>query len=83
VVLDFGVDVNKPNEYGDTPLMDLSGSVECLRLLIENKADVSQASADGMTGLHCACVRGNVECLRLLIENKADVNYTAKEDGDT
>jgi ankyrin repeat protein len=51
------------------------GNVECLRVLIKNKADVDCKAENGWAGLYFACQNGNPECLRLLIENNADVDY--------
>jgi ankyrin repeat protein len=45
VLLDFGVDVNKPERrFGYTPLMESSaaGRVEGMRLLLEENAHVNQ-----------------------------------------
>jgi hypothetical protein len=76
VLLDFGVDVNKPGRHhGYTPLMYSSGAdtLACMRLLLENNADVNHKSTSGLTGLLVACRDGHVECVRLLINSKADV----------
>jgi ankyrin repeat protein len=75
VLLDFGVD--KPERrFGYTPLMESSivGRVECVRLLLENNADVQLHVEHGETGLILAAWKGQLDCLQLMIDAKADVN---------
>ena len=71
-----GVDVNKANKYGDTPLFWAAsgGHTECVKQLIEAKADVNKAANWGYTPLYCAAVVGHKECVKLLIAAGADVN---------
>jgi hypothetical protein len=58
-------------------------SHECLKLLIDAKADVNSQQKKGMTGLHIACQGGDVECARLLIEGKANVHLQDGPNKDT
>ena len=61
----------------ETPLFVASrkGQVDCVRLLIDDGADVNKARTDnGWTPLYVASQNGNVDCVRLLVENGADVN---------
>jgi ankyrin repeat protein len=85
VLIDFGADVdNQERVNGVSPLMRAAhfGRVKCVRLLLENNADVALASIEGDTALHRASSKGHLECLRLLLENSADVDYKTK-DGHT
>jgi ankyrin repeat protein len=85
VLLDFGADVNNREcEHGISPLMRAAGfgRVECMRLLLEKKADVATTCNNGGTALISASYEGHSECLRLLIESNADVDCK-NEDGDT
>jgi ankyrin repeat protein len=82
VLLDFGVDVNKPERrFGSTPLIEsiVGGSVECMQMLLEKNADVNQQNSTGFNGLHVACHNEHAECLRLLIDNKADVQLQDRD----
>lgn len=45
------------------------GSLQSLKLLIEEGADVNLKDSDGQTALHYASSCGHVECLQLLLEN--------------
>ncbi len=67
-------------EDGSTPLhfAAMSGSFDCVRILIENKADVNKPSFALYTPLHDAAGVGAVECVKLLIENGAKVNAKNK-----
>jgi ankyrin repeat protein len=85
VLLDFKADVDS-QDGGDltTPLMEAceSSRVECVRLLLERKANVHLRDKKKKTALLAACKQGSKECLQLLIDAKADVNH-ADNDGDT
>ena len=66
---------------GHSPLwlasaMDL---VDCVKLLLENGADVDTASNEGTTPLLIAAFHGHRDCLRLLIEKGADVNKATNQ----
>ena len=49
-----------------------NGHVECLRTLIEAKANVNLQDKKGKSALHAAAKNGHVECLRTLIDSGAD-----------
>jgi ankyrin repeat protein len=57
------------------------GNVECLRLLIENNADVDWKTENGDTGLMVAARNGHPEYVKVLIEAKADVDYEDQNGG--
>ncbi|XP_004695587.2 PREDICTED: protein phosphatase 1 regulatory subunit 27 [Condylura cristata] len=58
----------------------LSGSLECVRLLVRHGADVQQRAEAGWTALHIACSDGHPEIARYLISLGADRDAAA-EDG--
>jgi ankyrin repeat protein len=55
-----------------------NGKLECMRLLIEHKADVHARAAWGTTALMETTRAGHTECVRLLLEHKADVHAQAQ-----
>jgi hypothetical protein len=95
-----GLDVNRwcGNVASDhTPMLSAlrHNTPDCLRVLIEAKADVNAPSQKyidefdnrspfGDTPLFLAAKNARTECVRILIDAKADVNYPWKEQsGDT
>ena len=74
-------DINAPaREDGSAPLhfAAMSGSVDCVQILIDNKADVNARSFALYTPLHDAVGVGAVECAKLLLDNGANVNSKNK-----
>jgi hypothetical protein len=71
-----GVDVNKADRYGATPLHYAAnrGHIEIVNALIAAGADVNQANKHGEAPLHQAAKRGPVEIVNALIEAGAAVN---------
>ena len=62
---------------GDTPIIVASlhsNGAECLRVLLQYKANVNEQSKAGKTALIYSCVNGNVESVKVLIEYNASVN---------
>ncbi len=59
----------------DTTLADaaMSGNLDAVRSLLQEKADVNTPQGDGMTALHWAAYRDDLEMARLLIDADADV----------
>lgn len=53
-----------------------------MRTLLEYKADVALATADGLTAAHLAAWKGHREALRLLHSGRADLQATS-HDGST
>ena len=81
-----GVDVTKADDWGgETPLYwaAFKGHTECVKLLIEAKADVNKANEYGYTPLYWAALLGHTECVKLLIDAGADVNKKVNNWGHT
>eukprot|EP00928_Gymnodinium_smaydae_P036751 TRINITY_DN25647_c0_g1_i1.p1 TRINITY_DN25647_c0_g1~~TRINITY_DN25647_c0_g1_i1.p1 ORF type:complete len:812 (+),score=218.47 TRINITY_DN25647_c0_g1_i1:125-2560(+) len=51
--------------------------VDCLRLLLENRADVNIETLDGVTPLSIAVQQKNLESVQFLLESGADVHVAA------
>ncbi|ELW68199.1 Dysferlin-interacting protein 1 [Tupaia chinensis] len=59
----------------------LSGSLECVKLLVKHGADIHQRDEAGWTALHMACSDGYPDIARYLISLGADRD-AANDDGD-
>ena len=51
-----------------------NGHIECIKLLIEGKAEVNCEDSAGSTPLHYAVRKGNKTCASFLIKSGANVN---------
>ena len=82
--LNNGIDVNKKNNIGDTPLTIAAyqGHKKIVELLIANGADVNTKNNNGDNSLIIAAYQGHKEIVKQLIANGADVN-TKNNNGDT
>ncbi|MBN2444343.1 MAG: ankyrin repeat domain-containing protein [Spirochaetales bacterium] len=83
-LMEQGVDINKPDARGDTPLHKAATGTNTLsvaQFLIDKgasiNAKVSSGSDEGATPLHRAARSGNLQVARLLVENGADINSDA------
>ena len=74
-LVDAGVDVDRPDTAGNTPLIwaAKSGRSEIVELLLDHKADAKARSKTGVTTLMEAATYGHQEVARRLIEAGADV----------
>lgn len=73
-----GVDVNKRDESGNTPLIYscLKSSRNLVKLLLDAGADANLANQRGRMPLHFAAESGSAQIITLLIDAGADVNVT-------
>ena len=79
-----GVNVNKKDQLGETPLHSAAkeGHMQIIELLITKGADVNAKDNQDWSSFHFAAYFGNKETVELLIAKSADVN--AKDDeGET
>ncbi|KAH7379029.1 ankyrin repeat-containing domain protein [Cadophora sp. MPI-SDFR-AT-0126] len=72
--------LNNVDWLGRTPLMwaAVRADTTNLRVLIENRANVSATDCEGKTALHIAIATGSYECVKILLQYKADVNICDK-----
>jgi len=86
-LLDFGADIEAPDETGDTPLQTALSSIyfaptdAVARLLIARNADCLKPDRFALTPLHHAAARGDRTLVEALVETGADVNSRAGHDG--
>jgi len=77
------IDVNTPNDYGESPLFLAAGSgyVEIVAKLIECSADVNAANIYGETPLYAAAFNGRIETVRILVDVPDCNIHTRTTDG--
>jgi ankyrin repeat protein len=78
-----GVDINGPDAYGYTPLMNAAmlGRLNVVKLLIHSGADIQRKGQFGYTALHAAAQGGHLEVVQALVKYGASVNCK-NNDGD-
>uniref|UniRef100_A0A8B9C696 Ankyrin repeat domain 44 n=1 Tax=Anser brachyrhynchus TaxID=132585 RepID=A0A8B9C696_9AVES len=84
-LIDYGANVNQPNNNGFTPLHFAAASTHgalCLELLVNNGADVNIQSKDGKSPLHMTAVHGRFTRSQTLIQNGGEIDCVDK-DGNT
>ena len=81
--VDFGIDVNSRDRYGDTALMKASNdTAEMLKCLIELGANINATDCREATALMYASEAGNIDNVKVLLEHGARIvcdmhGYTA------
>ena len=87
-----GVDVNKPNVYGNTPMHMVSmlcendsncERIETANVLIDAKADVNAMNKVFVPPIVLASDSGYTDLVELLLKNGADIKFVKKKDGNT
>eukprot|EP00435_Cladocopium_sp_Y103_P029122 s592_g7.t1 len=74
-----GKKVDDPPTVGMTPIMSESqfsaqkGSADCVRRLIQARAEINAVEEDGWSALHFASKEGHLQACQTLIQAKADV----------
>lgn len=74
ILISKNANVHCKSNSGRTPLMWAARQMEAaVRLLVDNGADVNEATSDTVTALECASTRGDQLCVKLLLELGAHV----------
>ena len=78
----LGTDVNKPNSFGDSALIDAItlGESEVVKLLLQLGADPNFVSPTSDHALHCAARSGRSELVEALLAAGADPAYRTELD---
>lgn len=79
LLIRYGADINKANNQGRTPLMQVE-DLESAKLLLENGAKIDRVDHTGKTALMFASHHGKKEIVKLLLEYKANTKIV-DEDG--
>lgn len=77
--------VNKPDDFGNTPLHYATdyNRQEIMRLLFKHKAMPNKRNILGYAPLHMACLRNHFKATQILLENHANPNITNFNTGET
>lgn len=78
VFLEKGADVNRSDDFGDTPLL-LGSGMDLLKMLVKAGADVNARNREGNTPLHKALMRGSSQEAYYLIKKGADTSVANEE----
>lgn len=82
LLLEHGADVR--SQFGKRRLTALHLAAEddyadCVKLLLDNGAQMDARNADNQSPLHLACLAQSVESVEILIQHGVDVNATYKD----
>ncbi|XP_058153248.1 cortactin-binding protein 2 isoform X6 [Dasypus novemcinctus] len=74
-----GLDINYSCEDGHSALYSAAknGHTDCVRLLLNAKAQIDAADKNGFTPLCAAAAQGHFECVELLIAYHANIDHAA------
>lgn len=74
-----GLDIHYSCEDGHSALYSAAknGHTDCVRLLLNAKAQVNAADRNGFTPLCTAAAQGHFKCVALLIAYDANINHAA------
>ena len=78
-LIEIGVDVNRVDAEGFTPLFHALDNNELVKVLIEGGADFNKVDDDGKTALMHACLSENNDVALTLIKYGCDVNKLSLE----
>ncbi len=85
ILLDNGLDVNRPSAKGAIYLNDaaLKGQKKMVQLLLDHGASVTSRNQSGGTALHDAALGGNADVVALLLDHGAAIDDRELESGAT
>ena len=72
----YNINVNGKNKNGYTALMESAknGSLDCIKYLVEQKADVNTKDSKGNTALLWSAYNGYLDCVTLLVQQGANIH---------
>jgi ankyrin repeat protein len=80
ILVDNGIDINKGDKQGNSPLtLSYKRDTNTFNLLIKNGANINQRNPNGLTLLNYTII-DNLELSKKLIDRGADINNKTKED---
>ncbi|KAJ4447087.1 hypothetical protein ANN_09076 [Periplaneta americana] len=71
--LEFEINALNDNKRSPLHLAAQSGSLKCVKLLFENKSNLTSVDEVDNTALHYAAMSGSADCVKFLIDNGADL----------
>ncbi|XP_069683054.1 transient receptor potential channel pyrexia-like isoform X1 [Periplaneta americana] len=71
--LEFEINALNDNKRSPLHLAAQSGSLSCVKLLFENKSNLTLVDEIDNTALHYAAMSGSADCVKFLIDNGADL----------
>ncbi|NAS30018.1 ankyrin repeat domain-containing protein [Flavobacteriaceae bacterium R38] len=82
--LSKGVDINQPNEEGNTVFLNAAylNNLEIVSLLAEHVTDINHKNKEGKTALMLAVSRNNLEVVNYLLDKGADL-FAKDAEGNT
>lgn len=80
LLIKFGVDLNRQDEHGLTPLIAISryNDMEIVKLLVTAGANMDSVNVDNNTALMYAAHYGNIDVFNYLLKNGANPNIVNK-----
>lgn len=82
ILIEYGYDINKTNDKGDTLLFYVENP-KYVQLLIDKGADINHQNNDGNTPIHEIIKKSysiNIDKLKILMKNNADTSITNNDD---
>ncbi len=82
--IEKGVDVNQPDEHGNSPFMNAASrnNLDVVTLLFNNVKDINQTNKKGESALSLAVANNSPDVVEFLLKNKADVSVIDSEEND-
>ncbi len=79
----FEIDIDAPNEFGETPLLVASkhGNLNFIQGLIEHKVNLTKCNSNKSNCLHISCAYGHKEVAQFFLESNINVNSKNRDGG--
>ncbi len=71
----WNINLRSKSSQGGTPLhlAAMQGHLQCVQLLLDNKADINAQNDNNDTPLHLAVYRGQLACVQILVQHQASL----------